>query len=276
MLTPIKRTNEEAFQAPQISSFDVIDSDVPKIREGVHEIQQLFSDRDREFQYEEQMIYNSRKPKSTPAPAQSEYYVQNQNYNGQISPIRTEDESEYRDKMEFSRRMAIAKPMPVMTNLRINQQQQQQQQKENYDEPVFGRIPGSGFNSARTIYTPRTNEYSERFYENNPNGGMKTEIKFMIGRLMKVKNKIDKQTEQLNMSRISRSPSRPNSISPHSRRNSYATNGQISARGGNSKIGKELNLRRAETFQAGPLQESIKMERKYVTENQGQGQGRYY
>jgi len=245
MLTPIKRDTADEFQAPKISSFDVIESrvtdfDFPKIREGVHpEINQLFSDR--EFQYEEQMVYNSRMPKSIPAPSPVQY-----NTGGQISPIRTEDESEYRDRMEIPKRMG-GKPVPVMTNLRL----QQQQQKENYDEPVFGRIPGSGYNTERTIYTPRTNEYSERYYEKETNPGMKTEIKFMIGRLMKVKNKIDKQTEQLNLSRISKSPSRNNSISPHSRRNSYAVRG---GKGGR------------------PLQESMKMERRYVTENQG----RYY
>jgi len=249
MLTPIKRDTADEFQAPKISSFDVIESrvtdfDFPKIREGVHpEINQLFSDR--EFQYEEQMVYNSRMPKSMPAPSPVQYHT-----GGQISPIRTEDESEYRDRMEIPKRMG-GKPVPVMTNLRL----QQQQQKENYDEPVFGRIPGSGYNTERTIYTPRTNEYSERYYEKETNPGMKTEIKFMIGRLMKVKNKIDKQTEQLNLSRISKSPSRNNSISPHSRRNSYATG----IMRGNGKIGR-------------PLQESMRMERKYVTENQG----RYY
>ncbi len=262
MLTPIKK-EDIVFQAPQISSFDVIesrvtDSDHPKTREGVHEIQQLFSER--EFQYEEQMVYNSKMQhsqqrvseyQSVPAPRAvhqyqySEHIVYEHGQASPISPIRRED--------EFKTARARKVPVPVITNIGRHQ-------KENYDEQP-GRF-GSGYNSARTVYTQRTNEHQE-FYEKDlsQNGGMKTEIKYMIGRLMKVKNKLDKQTEQLN---LSRSPS----ISPNSRRNSYAVvNGKVNR-------GKKPSIsgKRAE-----PLNqiEGLRMEKKSATTPENY-QTRYY
>jgi len=278
MLTPIKKESGDiVFQEPKISSFDVIESrvtdfDLPKTREGVHEIQQLFSER--EFQYEEQMVYNSKMQhsqciaaaveseyQSVPAPRAVHQYQYSEHIvyeNGQISPIspiRREDENESKRDRKV--------PVPVITNMG-------RYQKENYEDQAagFGGIR-SGYNSARTIYTPRTNEYSERgggqFYGNDSNlGGMKTEIKYMIGRLMKVKNKLDKQTEQLN---LSRSPS----ISPHSRRNSYAIiNGKV-----NRGKKPSINLKRAETFQPLNQIEGLRMEKKSATTPDNY-QARYY
>jgi len=80
--------------------------------------------------------------------------------------------------------------------------------KENFDEPDFGRSM-IGYNTERVTVTT-VSDFQEKLWDKNQydDSGLKTEIKYMIGRLLKVKNKLEKQTEQISMSR---SPNRNHS-----------------------------------------------------------------
>jgi len=81
--------------------------------------------------------------------------------------------------------------------------------KENYDEPDFGRSI-NGLNTDRITVTT-VSDFQEKLWDKDryDDSGLKTEIKYMIGRLLKVKNKLEKQGEQISLSRSpnKRSPS---------------------------------------------------------------------